>query len=298
MTVAKATRRITKLRVREMSLVGEGDNPHADVLILKHRQIIGVDLDVVKQQLSEVRDGALEIAKALSEGGTPMNIEELTAKLDTIEKSLNAAQESNTTLTGQVADLTGKLETVTKERDDAVAKAAAKVPPKKQADGGCDDPDADDVMKELPEAIRTMIEKERSETKELREQIAKEREEREEGVEIEKVRATGLADPEKFGKLLYRVAKGKSTPEDATTLSEFLAKARALQNGGEKLFKALGVAKGREEGSSVEDAEAAINEKVEAVMKAKPLLSREAAYAEVIDANPSLYDEVQKAKRA
>jgi hypothetical protein len=82
MTVAKATRRITKLRVREMSLVGEGDNPHADVLILKHRQIIGVDLDVVKQQLSEVRDGALEIAKALSEGGTPMNIEELTAKLD------------------------------------------------------------------------------------------------------------------------------------------------------------------------------------------------------------------------
>lgn len=290
----KATQRITKLRLSEVSLVGEGDNPDADVLILKHRQIVGVDLDVAKASLAEVRAAAIALATEISKGGSPMDMEQLTEKLDKIEKSLETVQAENATLKGQ-------LDTVTKERDAALAEVevekAKKVPPKKQADGGADDPDADDeVMKGLPKAVLERIEKSEKDAKELRDQIEKERDERDELAQIEKVRATGLADADKFGKLLHRVAKGKSTPEDADGISELLTKAKALQDGGALLFTRIGKASAND--GSANDAAGQLEEATTAIQKAKPALTREQAYAEACDANPKLYDELRGAKAA
>lgn len=291
----KATQRIKKLRIGEISLVPEGDNPAADVLILKHRDRVGTDLNIAKQTLGEVRERAVAIAKALSEGGTPMDIETLTEKLNGIEKSLEAVQTENTTLKSQV-------ETITKERDDALAavevekaKAAAKIPPKAQADGGADDPDGDDeVMKSLPQALRDRIEKDRKQVEELTASIEKERDERAEGEMIEKVKATGLTDPEKFGKLVHRVAKGKSEAADADTILELLTKASAVAKGGEKLFTRIGKAAGND--TEAGDAQAKLDHAAVEIQKGKPALTREQAFAEACEANPSLYDEIRSAK--
>lgn len=285
--------RITKLRIGEISLVGEGDNPSADVLILKRRERVGVDFAIIKDRLAEVREGALAIVKSLSEGGTPMDIEQLTEKLDQIEKSL-------TTVQGENATLKTTVEALTKERDEALAavekaKKEKKVPASAQADGGADDPDADDeVMKNLPAELRASIEKDRAEVKELRESIAKERDEREELAEVEKVKATGLTTPDTYGKLIHRVRKGKSTSEDADKLIELIVKSAALAKGGEKLFTTIGKATGADAAGA--DAQAQLDEAIVGIQKAKPSLTREQAYQEAIEANPALYDEIRKAK--
>lgn len=281
MTVA--TRKITKLRVREMSLVGEGDNPHADVLILKHRQAIGVDLGVVKSKLGEVRAGALAIAKSLSEGGSPMDIEELTGKLDQIEKSLETVTAENTTLKAKVTELEGTVSTVTKERDDAL-EAVAKAKP--------DEDSEEAVLKAMPKAARDLIEKARDEAKEARDEVAKARDERELAADVEKVRATGLTDADKFGGLIHRVRKGKSTAEDADELVTFLTKAKAVGDAGDKLFKSIGKSKAVE-GDEADVAKARLEEATTEIRKAKPTLTREQAYMEACEANPDAYAAVR-----
>jgi hypothetical protein len=286
MTVAKATRRITKLRVREMSLVGEGDNPHADVLILKHRQAVGIDFNIVAGVLGEVRKSALQLAHELSEGGSSMDIQELTDKLDNIEKSLTAAQEQNTALRAQVTDLTGQLTAVTKERDEAVEKAKA---PANDTD--------EEVLKGLPEPLRQRFIAAEARAVSVEKALAEANDQRELAAEVEKVRAAGFKDADTFGALVHRVRKGKSTSEDADKLNEFITKAAAVVKGDSVLFTAIGKAKGIDPDAAA-TAQGQLDEAVTAVLKAKPLLTREQAITEVFEAQPGLYDEIQKARSA
>jgi hypothetical protein len=110
------------------------------------------------------------------------------------------------------------------------------------------------------------------------------------------VRATGLKDADKFGALIRRVQKGKSTAEDADALLDLVAKSAALVKGESMLFTSIGKAKG-EGGDEVDVAKAKLDEATAAIQKAKPTITKEAAYMEACEANPDAYAALRNGPR-
>jgi hypothetical protein len=296
---------LKNMRVSEISLVPEGDNPGADVLILKTRDRVGTDIGVVKQRLTEATElaahlGDLSAGAEGAEGvekaaavlkGLDMDINELNERLGQIETSLDTVTKEKDELAGKVTALTADLDKVTKERDAAITERDAAV---EKAKGAKTEESDEDVLKTLSEPVRKIVEDARAEAKEAKEAVEKARDERDLEVHVEKVKALGLPDADKVGATLHRIAKGKSTPEDATVIDELLTKAKAQADGGKALFERIGKAQGGD--GQATEAEAKLETAIEAIQKAKPALTREQAYTEALDANPSLYDEIQKAK--
>jgi phage-related tail protein len=289
--------RITKLKLTEVSMVDEGDNPGATVEILKRRE---ASTEGLAKSLAEVMDAAGELAElAAGSGGSEgvekaaqvlgemdMDINELNERLGQIETDLTAVTKRAEDAEGKVTELTGQLETVTKERDEAVDKAKAKEPEAKD----------EDVLKDLPEPIRKRLEVAEQTAKDASEAVEKARDESELKEQIAKVRELGVKDADGMGAVLHRIAKGKSKPEDATKVVELLTIAKTVGDKGNALFEAIGKANGKEDGNEGDEAQTKLDAAIENIIKAKPSLSREAAYAEAIDANPDLYEALAKRK--
>jgi hypothetical protein len=300
MTAMNAKKNILKdMRVREISLVDDGDNPGADVLILKRREILH-PTPVLKARFdiaSALAGAVFELAAgAAGEPGTQrastilkgmnMDIEGLAEKLAEIETNLDTVTKANAELTAENARLAGELETVTKARD-AALEAAGKVGESE-----------DEVLKSLPEAVRKRIEDAERIAREAQDEVTKARETREQGEYVAKARELKVVDADGVGGLLYRIAKGKTVAEDAAKLEAIIKQAGTINGEGEKLFEAIGKAAGGDAGDDAEAAERELNEATQAIQKAKPGLTHAQAYTEALDANPALYDRITKRRPA
>lgn len=294
--------RINKLRLREVSLVPEGDNPGAEVLIskardradelskaiLKSRYAAVSELANQLMSLAAGEGGEEGVSKAHSIlGGMNMDIEELQTRLDEIEGNLETVTKAKDDAEAKVTAHEATIATLTAERDAALSKAK---------DGGEGDDD-EEILKSVPKSIRDRLAKAEKTAEDAVTEISKARDERELEVAISKVKSLGVVEGQskELGAVLHRISKGKSTPEDAEKVVELITIAKAVGDKGSKLFEAIGKAKGKElSGDEATDGEAKLNEAIEAIQKAKPALTREQAYAEALDANPDLYDVINK----
>lgn len=282
---------LKNMRVMEVSLVDEGDNPGADVVVVKRRE---ADCKTAFNEFAETvaklntladgedgEEGAALAAEVLK--GMNMNIEELNEKLGQIETALDTVQKEKDDAVAKVADLEAALSA----KDDEIAKLKDAAP---AADEGKDD----DVLKGLPEDIRKRLEDAEAKAARAEAAIEKANEQRELDAAIEKAKGYGFAEPEKLGGAMHRVAKGKPDEGDMAVIEEALTKAKAVVDADSKLFTSIGKAQGQ----NADDPEVKLRTAALDIQKAKPELSYEAAYAEAMDANPALYDEVAKARRA
>lgn len=292
----KRKHRITKLRLGEVSFVDEGDNPGAEVLITKRREI--ADTEIMKSRLAEVAEAVGELAElaagssgeegvekaATILGGMEMDIDQLNERLEQFESDI-------TTITKAKDDAEKRAE----DAEKALAEATAEIEKLKAAGKTDDNTGEDDILKGLPQAVRDRIEKAEKAAADALESVEKARDKGELDECISKMRDLGVTDAEGMGGVLHRIQKGKSTPEDGTKLLEILTIAKNVGDKGAQLFTAIGKAKaGDAPATGAEEADGKLNEAVEAIMKAKPSLTKEQAYAEALDANPALYEQISK----
>lgn len=273
------------LTLSEVSLVDDPDNDEARVVITKARRN---DFAMVKAV--EAIAGALEdlsdeiVAKALA-GGYPADteavpeaaeaIKEIIMDLAQLTKALQDAQAENATL--QKAKETAEAD-LAKARADVAAKDAEIA----KAKGATQpEPTEEEILKSLPEAIQKRIRDQDAEIAKAR--AAAEKAEADEY--IAKARALKAGDAEKVGALLHRVAKGKTTAEDAA-LVETVLKQAAATTAASELFKSLGSP--ATEGASPEEQ---LVQKAKALQAADPKLTDAAAYSLALDQSPALYDE-------
>lgn len=214
---------------------------------------------------SEAADMAEEIIKETIMDITQLSkaLEEAEAKMEALEKRASDA------------------EVALKEANETIAKA-------KSAEEQ-EEPSEDEILKALPEAIRKRLEK----AKEDEATIAKMAAEAEEKEAIEKARALKVAEPEKVGPMLLRIAKGKTTADDAKVI-ETMLKQHAAISAVSPLFKSIGTA------AAVEgDPEEILKSKAVEIQKASEgKLSYVQAYDEALKQNPSLYDAYIAKRRA
>lgn len=286
---------LKNMRVTEVSLVDEGDNPGADVVVIKRRIADTAaafdDFAVSVAKLNDLasgeegEEGAALAAQVLK--GMNMNIEELNDKLGQIETALETVEKEKDDAVAKVADLEAALAA----KDDEIAKL-------KDATSAADDDGDDDVLKALPKELRESIEKRLSDAEAKAERaeaaIEKANDQRALDAAIEKAKGFGFAEPDKLGAAMHRVEKGKPEDGDMAVIEEALTKAAAVAKADSKLFTSIGKANGLD----ADDPEAKLRTAALDIQKAKPTLSYEAAYAEAMEANPALYDEISKSRRA
>lgn len=215
---------------------------------------------------SEAADMAEEIIKE-----TIMDITQLSKALEDAEAKMEALEK-------RASDAEAAL----KEANDTIAKA-------KPADDAEPVQSEEDILKSLPEAIRKRLEK----AKEDEATIAKMAAEAEEKEAVEKARALKVPEPEKVGPMLLRVAKGKSTAEDAKII-ETLLKQHAAISAVSPLFKSIGSA------AAVEgDPEEVLKAKATEIQKGSDgKLTYAQAYDEALKQNPAVYDAYIAKRRA
>lgn len=226
------------------------------------------------------------VEKALAEGFSADNeaadmaeeiIKETIMDISALSKALEDAEAKMETLEKRASDAEAAL----KEANDTIAKAKA------ASEQG--EPSEEEVLKSLPEAIRKRLEK----AKEDEATIAKMAAEAEEKEAVEKARSMKVSEPEKVGPMLLRIAKGKSTTEDAKAIEAILKQNAAIIEKA-PIFKSIGTA------AAVEgDPEELLKAKAAEIQKAADgKKSFAQAYDEALVQNPSLYDAYIAKRRA
>ena len=320
---------LSDIVIEEISLVDAGANGEAKVVIAKRKggvcKSCGAKEGVMKdckdcngtgmkktedgdedEMPTKVRKilvnipGAIEefasaiIAKAALAGGISADPEAASAAASSLKEYL-MDQEA---ILKALEEAEAKLATLAKRADDAEALVAAKDEEIAKLKGA---PPAseEDVLKSLPESARELVLKARKEAADAAASAAasaaaieKMRNEKDEAEAISKAASFKFGDAKVLGPLLSRVAKGKTTAEDATVIEGVLKQAGAMASNS-VLLKSLGV------DTAVEgDPETLLKAKAEEIRKAKPELSPEAAYSEAMDANPALYNAYIAKRRA
>ena len=151
----------------------------------------------------------------------------------------------------------------------------------------------DEIYKGLPEGIRKRLEDADAAAKAAQEEVTKMREQTEEKEAIAKAAALKVGKAEEIGPLLLRVAKGKTTADDATAI-ETLLKAAGEQGQTAALFKSFG-------SDTAVDGDPAnmLQAKADEIHKAADgKLTKEQAYAKAMDAHPELYTAFVAKRRA
>lgn len=226
------------------------------------------------------------VEKALAEGFSADSdaagmaeeiIKETIMDMTTLSKALEEAEAKMEALEKRASN----AETALKEANDTIAKAKAAEP--------AAEPSEEEVLKSLPEAIRKRLEK----AKEDEATIAKMAADAEEKEAVEKARSMKVAQPEKVGPMLLRIAKGKSTADDAKVIEAILKQNAAIIEKA-PIFKSIGTA-------------AAVEGDPEEILKAKAAeiqnasegrMSFAQAYDEALKRNPSIYDAYIAKRRA
>lgn len=226
------------------------------------------------------------VEKALAEGFSANSeaasmaeeiIKETIMDITQLSKALEEAEAKMEALEKRASD----AETALKDANDTIAKAKATAPQ--------EEPNEEEVLKSLPEAIRKRLEK----AKEDEAVIAKMAADAEEKEAIAKARDLKVAEPEKVGPLLLRIAKGKTTAEDAKMI-EVVLKQHAAISAASPLFKSIGSA------AAVEgDPEEILKAKAAEIQKGSDgKMTFAQAYDEALKQNPSVYDAYIAKRRA
>jgi hypothetical protein len=157
-------------------------------------------------------------------------------------------------------------EALVKSHETTIAKMKGDLEEVQKGRGLTDEQQDEQFLKGLPEGVRNRIVADRAATKLALESVEKMRSEKEEGEAIAKARTLGVAEPERAGPLLVRVAKGMTT------------------EGG--LYRAHGTNAGAHVDGT--DPEAALNAAATEIAKSKGL-SHAKAYELAMKENPGLY---------
>ena len=280
---------LTDMEIDEISLVDDGANPGARVEIWKSKKgpKMGEHSEPDGDEDGEDKDGdgdglppnkaagdGRKVAKAAEQLEFDMNLEELSAALEQAEARLDTLEKAKTAAETKAAE----LDAVVKAKDARIAELEGTIA--KRADPAAAD---EAFLKSLPEAARDAILKARQDAADAKVELAKARDATETAEAITKAKALGVGKPEDVGPLLMRVAKGKTTQDDAKALEQLLKSAGAV-SAKSLLFKALGA------DSAVDgDPEALLKAKADEIRKGNPKLTPEAAYSAALDENPGLY---------
>ena len=282
---------LVDMEILEISLVDEPANDDARVVIVKSKSTSPENEPDDEDTMTKTAVSAAKVAaallsamtalspqiveKALAEGfsanpdaaavaadilkETVMDITELSKALETAEAQVEALEKRATA-----------AEDALKLANEAIAKA--KAPPAAE-------PTEEEVLKTLPESIRKRIEKGKADEIAL----AKMAEEKEEKEAIAKAKELKVAEPEKVGPLLVRVAKGKTTADDVKVI-ETLLKQNAAVMAASSLFKSIGSA------AAVDgNPEEILKAKAVEIQKGTPSLTFAQAYDEALKQNPEVY---------
>lgn len=202
-------------------------------------------------------------------------IKETVMDLDQVTKALAAAE----------ATIAAHAEVV-KAKDAEIASKDAEIV--KLRDGKpAAEPSDEEVLKSLPEAIRKRLE----DGKAAEVALAKAQEKSEVDGFIAKAKEYGVGDAAVMGPILHRVAKGRTTAEDAKVIEQVLKAAGSVQSHS-ALFKSLGTSQGDEA-----DPEAVLKSKANDIAKAENI-SFAKAYEKAMEQNPQLYTDYLAKRRA
>lgn len=281
--------KLTDMIIDEISLVDDGANQHADVVIVKAR-------NAPEGQTESGGDpGEIDTASAGLDKEFQMDMENLAKALEDAEAKLETLEKRTTDAEAALADATEVIKSKDAEIEELQKAYKAKASADKSADGDKDEDDEDEdkkVMKSLPESIRKRFAdfEKRATVAEIK--LAKMAEEKDTAEAIAKAKALNFGKAEEVGPLLMRVAKGKTTQADAETL-ERMFKAAGEQGKVTNLFRTVG------SDSAVDgDPEVLMKAKAEEIRKANPILTPEQAYSKAMDENPSLYNAYIAKRRA
>lgn len=286
---------LTDMTIDEISLVDDGANEGAKVLIVKAKSKPPVNVDEELDPNEEENDndaddkGMKKSAHSgqAASGGNPVNpdaadlaaasLKEFRMDIETLSKALEDAEAKLTALEKRASDAETALvdaEAVIKAKDAEIAEITKAAEPTGD----------DEIIKSLPESIRKRLEDADAAAKAAAEEVAKMKEQTETAEYIAKAKALGAGDADKLGGLLMRVAKGKTTEEDAATF-ETMLKAANAQGQVAALFKSVG-------SDSAVDGNPGdlLQAKADEIHKAADgKMTKEQAYAKAMDENPELY---------
>lgn len=286
--------KLTDMIIDEISLVDDGANQHADVVIVKARNA------PEGQTGSEGSSGEFDAASAGENKEFQMDMENLAKALEDAEAKLETLEKRTTDAEAALADATEVIKAKDAEIEELQKgyKVHADKAKKPKAEGDDTEPDDDDdddekkVMKSLPEVIRKRLESFEKRATDAEVALAKMAEEKETAEAVAKAKTLNFGKADEIGPLLLRVAKGKTTAVDAETL-ERLFKAAGEQGKVSHLFRSVG------SDTAVDgDPEVLMKAKAEEIRKANTGMTFEQAYAKAMDENPSLYNAYIAKRRA
>lgn len=288
--------KIVKMTIREISAVDDPANQHATVDLFKAKGFKPCDdctspgkcsiakkcaaSDEYAMKKSRVADA---IAKGVEDGYFDADIAALAADI------LKGNTMDDAAIAAALAAAEERLDTLEKANVEANARAdaaEAELAKARDGEGKSADEIDEEVMKALPAAIRARL----TEAASTAVEFAKMREDRENDAAIAKARAIGIGKAEDVGPLLVRI--GKANADDAAKV-EALLKAAAAQAAAGGLFKAVGE---HVDEAIVGDADTLLKAKVEEIRKANPTMTAAQAETAAYEANPRLYDAINKAK--
>lgn len=327
----KKRRRLSKLKLNEISIVPEGMNDHARVVLFKAKgrgtcadcpspdecATGGCGMDAAfAEGVRKAMSGDDDAAEIIAEQARRLD-EDAAAEFLTALSSLVPQTAVAKSLAGLAADHPGdsvmtldeikaaltaaetKLATLEGEIAKGGAAAAAKdaeiVALKAEIAKLKPGQTEEEFLKGLPEAVRKRFEEQERVNKENAAVLATMVENQETTAIVAKVKGFGTPDPDKAAVVLYRIRKGTAKPEDADALEAILKSAGAIAKAAGSGTTSLRVVGGADAGDGAEPM--AVLKGKAAEFKAKePTLTDEQAFVKAAASDPKLYVEYQKAK--
>lgn len=230
----------------------------------------------------------LIVEKAAAAGGVPADsvaainaaasLKEFTMDITQLSKALEDAEAKLATLEKRATDAEGAL--VAKDQEISVLKG-------KVTEAATED----EILKSAPESVQKMVAEARASALAAEQEVAKLRDAAEMSEAIAKAKDLKFGDPAQVGPLLLRIAKGKSTDDDAKIVETLFKQAGASINTSE-LFKSKG------DGGGDADPESILKAKAEEIRKADSAMTPEQAYAKALEQHPELYNAYIAKRRA
>lgn len=299
---------LKNMKIAEVSIVDEPANDEARVVIVKSKSgggepdmaeiaaaissaIESLSGDIVEKAMASFGSASPETAEAATAilQEAVMDLEALTKSLEETEAALT---KSTARLSEIEADNAAKDTEITKLRGELAAKdeeiTKAKTAPLSEADQDAE------FLKSLPEAARERILKDRATLASQAEEIAKSKDAAEEQEYITKAKDLNVGDAKVVGPILRRIAKGRTTADDAATIETVLKSLSAVQAKSE-LFKSLGTSLGDPDAGNPE---AVLKSKAVEIQKANEGMTYAEAYTKALEQNPDLYAEYNKSRAA
>jgi hypothetical protein len=299
-------KRLHDMEITEISLVDEPANEDARVMIVKARHApdqsvldgaypkarvalaVMAAIDGLLPEIVEKAAGELPADKPDAAATAAANfIKELVMNFEDVTKALEAADAKIETLekraeTAETAAAEAEALLKAKEAELAELAKANQDPAEAEAE----------IIKSLPESIRKRLEEADAVAKAAQEELQKSKDAAEAAEFVAKAKELQAGDADMIGGLLLRVAKGKTTAEDAATV-EAVLKSAASVTATSELFKSLGTAG---DDKALEPGEALLA-KAKELKAADPSLTDAVAYEKALEQNPSLYTEYLAKRR-